>query len=371
MAPTSFIKLANKLPRIALPTAMPNGQTPLWTLDPYLESPVNLAPWEIGNSAFVNAVYAKANGMTIPSGQAYQGLFRQTVATQSGAPKIYVEIDAIKGAIWLYDGSTIITQPGAYIIEQPLATISQLWFYAAESLFTPYPSFENLPEGALPVTGSSTPDWKEYAISGSRKLSNGRVAIDMNAGGVNSVGITYNSEWALTTPCVAEITVDYIPPGGEIRYYHGDRNVGIITAPGQYRFDITWMAPGGVRPALTNNTRVMGEAIISRFFVRSATQQWWIQGSQFFKPSALFMAEKSLFDRIIDPKYQVSSNQYSRDNLASAIQPNTPQLGYSGYLPPAGMHRVGDTIYNPSGSPSGWRCMQAGNPGVWAPLPTL
>ena len=42
----AIIKLGNKLPRISLPAALPNGDTVVpWSKDPYIESAVYSAPW--------------------------------------------------------------------------------------------------------------------------------------------------------------------------------------------------------------------------------------------------------------------------------------------------------------------------------------
>ena len=281
--------------------------------------------------------------------------------------KMYFEVIKIKGTFLFASvagGNYPISEPGAYLIDDQ---INLAGLYSQDSHFIDDPYFQSIPFGLINSVGDVNHKWGVYSGPVAEKRTDGR--IHFNLSNSSAQGFEWWApQWSgPSVVCNVELNIDYMPPGGSINVVTGGGPLNLNKA-GNYSFNI--IAAGTLAiwgPAVG----VPGNAIISKFLVKKQGQPWTTIGDSFIQLGALWSSEASAFNTITNPKQKISSNQLQRQNLASAVRTEYPKLGYNTYLPPAGNYRVGDTIRNPTGQPSGWRCITAGNPGVWAPLASL
>lgn len=68
--------------------------------------------------------------------------------------------------------------------------------------------------------------------------------------------------------------------------------------------------------------------------------------------------------------YQILTTRFARNNGSSLSR--QPVIGWDLSAPVAGFWRQGDRVYNlkpATGQPSGWVCIENGNPGKWIAIP--
>lgn len=366
----ALIELANKLPRITLPTKLANDNTVVpWTTDPYLETTVGGSPW-----SSMGAVAAK-RGIVFNTGLSTQNILHQNI-TLGNPCKGYLEVEDVYGVLRLYLGGALplISQKGNYIIDDIIngsTALVQLY----ESFFIYDSYFKSLIPGNVPQLGPlAYESWGTDSVAGSIvKQSNGNVALNMDYAAGNS-RLIWKTQWAATMAVVVNIDVLYLPVGGELAVIGAGGSAAlVITAPGSYQVDVTMDA--GENLIISNNTQVQGSALITKFMAKRKTQTWTVDGKPSAKITALWAAGSSYFDRIINPTTVYASARFDKPSLNGFVpSPGQPLLGYGSIPPPSGQFRVGDTVRNNNaiaGAVSGWRCIAAGNPGTWMPLATL
>jgi hypothetical protein len=362
----SIIRLDSKLPRIVPPAKLPNGSTAVpWSKDPYLE---DNSKW-----ATLNAVELKNYGLTRPSGKDGEFLVFQDGIAAMQPTIIYIECLKVKGCFFLNQAIKFpIFDAGIYLIDNVNTSVNTI-LGSANSYFTPDPNFNLLPAGVLPLP-ANTSGWSQSlanTLACTKKPGENRIHIDVAT--VNNQ-LLYNAPWTLNggySKLEMTVTVDYVPPGVELGIYYGvGTALSGITKPGTYTVIVNASTTGNP-PGLYPIVGGKGEAIISRFEIKDQAQAWTVEGDVFVQVNAWWIASKAAFEAITNPQYKIAANQLARQNLAGQPRTEYPKIGYSTYLPPAGNYRVGDTIRNPTGQPMGWRCITAGNPGIWSPLASL
>jgi hypothetical protein len=372
---TTVTKLANKLPRLAIPTKKPNGDVLPCTLDPYLESTSGI--WTTNP----NAKQIKDIGISAFPGNAVKVVLSQSVLATLSKWKMYVELEECNYSAWFEQGGVlpfnlINDGVGAYIIDSHLMPGAIAFYFAfLESYYTPDPYFKKVPVGVLPTDAVAVaPSWTAYFGSGVRKDTDGSIRISSLV--QNSSAISHKNSFPNNTPIEINLTVDKVALGTTILVYQsGAAFIGEITAPGTYSFRSTWLTANPV--ILMNGVVGVGrdEHKISYFQIKAASHSGPTPDELFIQPTCIFAAEASLFDEIIKPSTYVASNRIdSGGALASQVYAPKPELSWSPYLPPVGNYVVGDIIRNKnfvSGQPYGWKCVTSGCPGTWAPLATV
>lgn len=355
---SGVIKLANKLPRINPPLALPNGDTnvPCFPDTPYVNGAVDV---------------------TGDTGQPAQILAEWLFPARKPTTKVYVyaEFEEVNGAFYFANmpSSPYIQYPGAYLIENNTGSIlTYTRIVAAPSYFNADPTFKTLPVGYLPDSAGVTLGWcRGTASTYVYKDNNGKIRMNLN-NSPGTVALFYKMDMPNGSYADVEFTIDYLPPGSSLRLgYYGGGTLDDFYYPGTYKYRAYWNS--GYPVCLINTGPVQGEAIVSRFATKEQGQSWTVEGKLRAKTTAVWLAQYDVFDAVVNPSILVADNQFDHPMLAGMVPPS-PQLGFNSYIPPAGMYRVGDTIYNrtaAAGQVSGWRCVAAGNPGIWAPLPVL
>ena len=348
--------LANPLPRITLPSKLPNGSTVLLWLGP------------AGNGIPISRKTGLAVQSVLQTGA--------SAGVQGKGCKVYLEVVSVNGrvGIGLNSGETgLATFPGNYIFEtdyndQPTWGVA---FPASYFINDPYFKFANF--GILTLLASASNE--SWCTDGyATKQENGNIALNLNQAAGNS-RLIWKNPWAASNAVIVDIDVLSLPIGGELAVIGAGGSAAlVITSPGSYRVEVT--VDAGENLVITNNTQVQGSALITKFMARRTTQTWVCEGNLSATVNVLWGAVTAYFTRLaIQPSTAFAVTKFDKPNMYGFSPiPGKPLLGYGSMPPPSGLFRVGDTVRNNNavaGSVSGWRCIAAGNPGTWMPLATL